>query len=369
MIRNFYAASGSDPTEPYLLGQASVGGKMKKRLSVFVIAGLIFFNPAHADQKFTSQLQAARQGDVQAMVDVGMAYYQGKGTLKDPFKAKCWIQKAYNHESEKARRVWEKFEMWQYSGKCDLSFDDQVLPGYTRGEVFVEPVTRMRFVRVPKACFKMGCHTAAEKCSKLEKPVHNACLDGFWVGVYEVDQGLYDMTMGFNPSRFSSSPDHPVENVSFHDAETFILKLNSMTRQTFSLPTEAEWEAACRSGGKPVNYPWDGDGWRPDANCGNCDTKGFSGQTAPVGSYYPNELGLYDMGGNVKEWCRDIYDKKAYQTHVKNNPEHKKRGAMRVVRGGSFTDNTSKLRCTARDKSIPTMKADNLGFRLVLRRN
>ncbi len=332
----------------------------------FLIGGLFFSNTARADQAFDSILQAARQGDVNAMVDTGIAYYKGKGTLKDPFKAKCWIQKAFNQGDKKAAQIWEDLELWKYSGKCDLSFDDQTLPKYSSGDVFVEPVTRMPFVWVPKACFKMGCHTEPKKCSRAEKPLHTVCLDGFWIGMYEVDQGLYQSVMGSNPSRFSSNPNHPVENVSFKDVEAFILKLNSITRQRFSLPTEAQWESACRNGGKPVNYPWDGDDYRPDANCGNCDSNRFNGQTAPVGSFYPNDLGLYDMGGNVKEWCKDFYDKKAYKVHSKQNPEYKKREAMHVVRGGSYTDNSTMLRCSARDNSIPSMRADNLGFRLVL---
>ena len=230
-------------------------------------------------------------------------------------------------------------------------------------------MTRVRFVYIPKNCFKMGCHKAAEKCLKIERPAHTVCLDGFWMGAYEVDQSLWQQVMGTNPSRFSSNPKHPVETVSFEDVQTFLWQLNATIKEKVSLPTEAQWESACRNGGKPVNYPWEGDAYRPDANCGNCNTNGVYGQTSPVGSFYPNDLGLYDMGGNVKEWCKDFYDKKAYETHTKDNPVYKQKEAMRVVRGGSYTDNTKKLRCTARDKSIPTMRADNLGFRLVLIRD
>lgn len=325
--------------------------------------------PVFSYEDFNSALKAARQGDVGAMVEVGKAYHDGIGTLKDPFKAKCWIQKAYQQGSKKAQKIWEDLELWKYSGKCDLEFDNEKLPLYSKGDRYVEPVTGITFVRVSQVCFKMGCHEAAEDCSKNEKPAHRVCLDGFWIGAYEVDQYLWKSIMGYNPSRFSSDLSHPVENVSYEDVKRFIHKLNAISGQYFSLPTEAQWEAACRSGGKRVNFPWDGDDYRPDANCGNCENQDFNGQTAPVGTYYPNDLRIYDMGGNVKEWCRDFYDKKAYKDHKKNNPENKNKKAMRVVRGGSFTDNSSKLRCTARDKAIPTMRADNLGFRLVLMRN
>ncbi|MFH2058126.1 MAG: SUMF1/EgtB/PvdO family nonheme iron enzyme [Pseudomonadota bacterium] len=340
-----------------------------KKILFIIIAGLLFISFSHADSDFSSTLLAARQGDVQAMADVGLAYFKGQGTLKDPFKAKCWMQQAYNLGSDRAKRLWEELELWKYSGKCDFSFDDEALPKYVKGDVFIEPVTRMQFIYVSKGCFKMGCDKSAQKCSKPEKPAHTVCLDGFWMGAYEVNQGLWKRVMDSNPSRFSSNKRHPVENVSFEEIETFIRQLNTTTKEQFSLPTEAQWEYACRNGGKPVNYPWEGDDYRPDANCGNCNTKGFNGQTAPVGSFYPNDIGLYDMGGNVKEWCKDVYDKKAYETHERNNPEHKQKGALRVVRGGSYTDNATKLRCSARDKSIPSMQADNLGFRLVLIRN
>jgi formylglycine-generating enzyme required for sulfatase activity len=347
----------------------SFGGGMKFFCSVLIM-GMLLVGFSHAATDFSSTLVLARQGDVQAMIDVSLAYYHGQGTLKDPFKAKCWMQAAYGQGSDRARQLWEKLSLWKYSGKCDVSFDNETLPKYARGDVYIEPVTQMRFVYLPRGCFKMGCDDgSAQKCSKDEKPIHTVCLDGFWMAAYEVDQTTWQQVMKRNPSRFSSNPDNPVETVSFDEIETFIQKLNAMTNQTFSLPTEAQWEYACTNGGKPVLYPWEGDdGYRPDANCGNCETKGFNGQTAPVGSFPPNDLGLYDMGGNVKEWCKDVYDKNAYTAHEKNNPEYKKRGAMRVVRGGSYTDNTKKLQCSARDRSIPSMQADNLGFRLIVLR-
>ncbi len=337
-----------------------------KKIVLTIIVVLLLTGVSSAGPDFSSILEAARQGDADAMCDTGLAYFNGEGTLKDPFKAKCWVEKAYQQGSGRAKKIWEELKLWEYSGKCDLSFDNTPGPKYSKGTVYIEPVTRMRFVYIPKGCFKMGCHSRAGKCSKPEKPVHTVCVDGFWMGAYEVDQGLWQTVMGSNPSRFNSRPDHPVENVSFEQVERFIHELNAITGQRFSLPTDAQWEYACRNGGKSVPYPWDEDEDRPDANCGSCSNTGLRGQTAPVGSFYPNDIGLYDMGGNVKEWCKDVYDKKAYAGHRKNNPEYKKRGSSRVVRGGSFSDNADMLRCTARDDSIPTMQADNIGFRLVL---
>jgi formylglycine-generating enzyme required for sulfatase activity len=215
----------------------------------------------------------------------------------------------------------------------------------------------------------MGCHPSAEKCEKDEKPSHTVCIDGFWMGQFEVTQKQWNQIMHSNPSRFSRDPGQPVENVSFDDIQKFIRILNTATFEKFSLPTEAQWEYACRNGGETVNFSWGNESFRPDENCGTCNSGDFHGETAPVGSFPPNDIGLYDMAGNVKEWCRDIYHKGAYSLHAKKNPLYKETGSSRVVRGGSFSDNTVKLRCTNRDKSIPAMRSDNVGFRLVLTRD
>jgi formylglycine-generating enzyme required for sulfatase activity len=188
------------------------------------------------------------------------------------------------------------------------------------------------------------------------------------MGKFEVTQKQWHRVMGNNPSRFSGDLDRPVENVSFDDIKGFIKILNAKTTEKVSLPTEAQWEYACRNGGKVVNFSWGNESYRPDENCGTCNSGDFHGETAPVGSFPPNDLGVYDMGGNVKEWCQDIYHKDAYSRHAKKNPRYEGKGPSRVVRGGSFADNTSRLRCTSRDESIAGMKIDHLGFRLVLKR-
>lgn len=342
---------------------------MKKMLSALFMALLIFCNSfAENLPDLPSMLKQARNGDVEAMCDLGTAYFHGKGTLKDPFKAKCWIKKAYDNGSGRAEKLWNDLALWQYSGKCEDSFDDEARPKYGKGDVYREPATGIKFVFIPKSCFVMGCHEAAEKCGKDEKPAHTVCIDGFWIGQFEVSQKQWKQVMGSNPSRFSGKPDHPVENVSFDDIQEFIRILNARAFETFSLPTEAQWECACRNGGETVNFSWGNESYRPDENCGTCNSGDFHGKTAPCGSFPPNDLRLYDMAGNVKEWCRDTYHKDAYSLHKKKNPLYEEKGPSRVVRGGSFSDNTSKLRCTNRDKSISGMRSDNLGFRLVLTR-
>lgn len=342
-----------------------------KKIQSFILITVLLISISYADdrQDFSLMLEDARKGDVEAMCDLGLAYFYGNMTLKDPFKAKCWIQKAYGKGSARAGKLWEDLKLWRYSGKCKASFDDETLPKYTKGQTYKEPYTGMEFVFVPKGYFIMGCHKFAEKCDKDERPAHKVCINGFWMGKYEVTQKQWHSVMDDNPSRFNGVLSHPVENVSFDDIQKFIQILNSKTREKFLLPTEAQWEYACRNGGQNVNFSWGNEDNRPNENCGTCNSGAFYGQTAPVGSFPPNDLGLYDMAGNVKEWCRDIYYRAAYAGHVKKNPVYEGKGFSRVVRGGSFTDNTSKLRCSNRDKSIPGMKTGYIGFRLVLTRD
>ncbi|MCP4673304.1 MAG: SUMF1/EgtB/PvdO family nonheme iron enzyme, partial [Desulfobacula sp.] len=300
-----------------------------KILHLLIIVVLLSTPFAHADGQhdLSELLDNARKGDIEAMCDLGAAYFNGEKTLKDPFKAKCWIKKAYDKGSTRAKKLWNDLELWRYSGKCEASFDDELSPKYNKGDIFNDPVTGTKFIFVPKGCFLMGCHNAATNCKKNETPMRRVCLDGFWIGQFEVTQNLWYRVMGSNPSRFSSNLSRPVENVSFDDIQKFINLLKAQSKQKFSLPTEAQWEYACRNGGKTINFPWGSESHRPHANCGTCDSGSFYGETAPVGTFPPNDLGLYDMGGNVKEWCQDIYNK----------------GRSRVVRGGAFIDNTSNL--------------------------
>lgn len=323
-----------------------------KILHLLIIVVLSTTSLAYADGQYnlSELLKNARAGDIDAMCDLGIVYFKGKKTLKDPFKAKCWIKKAYDKGSTRAATLWNDLELWRYSGKCEASFDDELSPKYSNGAVFNDPVTGTKFIYISGGCFLMGCHNAATNCNKNETPLHRECLDGFWIGQFEVTQYLWNKIMGSNPSRFSNDLSRPIENVSFDEIQTFINLLKVQGKQKFSLPTEAQWEYACRNRGKKNNFPWGNEAHRPHANCGTCDSGSFYGETAPVGSFPPNDLGLYDMGGNVKEWCQDIYNK----------------GTSRVVRGGAFTDNTSNLRCSGRNGFLPGIKSDYIGFRLVL---
>ena len=245
-------------------------------------------------------------------------------------------------------------------------------PRFTSGDTVQDPGTGATFIYVSAGCFMMGCDDARQKCANDELPRHKVCLDGFWIGRYEVTQALWQKIMGHNPSRYTGNEALPVETVSFNDIKKFIRRLNTSPRRFYSLPTEAQWEYACqkRPDGMQAAARIDEPGRIPDANCATCGNGGEPGigprRTTPVGSYAPNFLGLYDMLGNVKEWCADFYDKKAYNTPSQKNPVVQKKSAARVIRGGSFLDNDSRVSCHGRDKSIPALKSSATGFRLIM---
>ena len=205
-----------------------------------------------------------------------------------------------------------------------------------KGAEWTDPVTGMEFVWVPGGCYEMGCGGWISDCYDDAKPVHEVCVDGFWMGRYEVTQGQWKKIMGNNPSEHKSSfkktNSYPVEKVSWNDAKKFIEKLSAKSNGSyeFRLPTEAEWEYACRSGGKPEEYCGGSDVDRLAWHGGNS-----GGLTHPVGTKDPNGLGIYDMSGNVWEWCEDICAEDAYSKHGRNNPIYADGGTSRVCRGGS----------------------------------
>ena len=213
------------------------------------------------------------------------------------------------------------------------------------------------FVFVKGGCYQMG-DTFGEGDSD-EKPVHQVCVDGFYLGKYEVPQGEWQKVMGNNPSRFKNGNNYPVEKVSWEEVQTFISQLNRQTDGKYRLPTEAEWEYACREGGKSVKY---GTGKN---SLDSSSARFNSGATVKVGSYQPNALGLYDMSGNVWEWVSDRYNKNYYGNSPGNNPTGPGSGSDRVRRGGSWDIIPGTLRCAFRGRGIPVDRIYILGFRLL----
>jgi formylglycine-generating enzyme required for sulfatase activity len=237
-----------------------------------------------------------------------------------------------------------------------------VSKGPKPGEPFKDTVTGMEFVFVKGGCFEMG-DTFGDGISN-EKPVHEVCVNNFWMGKYEVTQGQWERIMGSNPSHFKRGSNYPVEQVSWNDVQNFIQRLNQQTGKRFRLPTEAEWEYAARSGGKREKWS----GTSSESELGEyawCYVNSGS-STHPVGQKRPNGLGLFDMGGNVWEWCQDWYDEGYYGKSPRINPEGPSSGQYKVLRGGSWVNNPWFVRASARVWLDPTYRSSSTGFRLVL---
>jgi formylglycine-generating enzyme required for sulfatase activity len=251
-----------------------------------------------------------------------------------------------------------KIVWWNILRDFPQGLDTDVVWSITAGDsmAFTYAAMGMEFVFVKGGCFEMG-DTSGDND---EKPVHNVCVADFYLGKYKVTQGQWQKIMENNPSRFDSCGDNcPVEQLRWADAQDFIKKLNAKTGKRYRLPTEAEWEYAARSGGKREQFSGsdspDGVAWY-DANSG--------GKTHPVGQKRPNGLGLYDMSGNIWEWCQDWYGEKYYGESPRDNPQGPSSGDFRVLRGGSFDGYKSYVRTTSRNRIIPWHKY--AGFRFAL---
>ncbi len=236
------------------------------------------------------------------------------------------------------------------------------------GKPWREPLSGVSFVWIPGGCFKMGSPPNAEGRDADEEPLHSVCLSGFWLGEREVTQQQWQGVLQHNPSALhheiigQQDEGFPVENVSRLDVEGFITRLNTHLQAqqiVIDLPTEAQWEYACRNGGQKIPLP--GHGQADQLAWYHANSNGISQVTA---SRMPNRLGLYDMSGNVWEWVRDTYDKAAYGQHTENDPFFSGDAPFSVIRGGSWKEQTAALRCANRGFERLTGKRPDLGLRL-----
>ena len=193
-----------------------------------------------------------------------------------------------------------------------------------------------------------------------EKPTHSVTLSSYYICKYEVTQALWRAVMGSNPSRFKGD-NLPVEQVSWNDCQIFINRLNSYTGRNFRLPTEAEWEFAARGGNHSRRYKYSGSNYIGDVAWyyRNSDNR-----THPIGTKQANELGLYDMSGNVYEWCSDRYG--SYSSYSQNNPTGTTSGTGRVFRGGCWFHHAKGCRSSFRIHRAPGSGDCFLGLRLAL---
>jgi len=252
-------------------------------------------------------------------------------------------------------------------------------------DIWRDPVTGMEFVWVPGGCFRMGTPPDESGRENGEGPVHEVCVDGFWMGRHPVTNGQYrkyrpDHNSGDFHGHDLNGVDQPVVRVNWEDARAYAKWLTERKNgeYTYRLPTEAEWESACRAGTTTARF-W---GKNPDDACRyanvadqtakrafdnltihDCDDRYVV--TSPVGSFRPNPLGIHDMLGNVWEWCQDVYSEDSYSEHSHDNPRYIENGPDRVNRGGSFCDISRDVRCGNRNFDSSGHRCLGLGFRLM----
>ena len=254
-------------------------------------------------------------------------------------EAQEWLQKQKNKQSNSS----------SYANNAEI-------------ETFMVKGVAFKMVKVAGGTFQMGATSEQGKSArKNEKPVHSVTLFDYYIGQTEVTQELWQAVMGSNPSYFTGDNQRPVENVSWNDCQEFIEKLNRLTEKNFRLPTEAEWEYAARGGNKSKGYKYSGSN---DADAVAWYDKNSGGKTHPVAQKQSNELGLYDMSGNVLEWCQDWYGN--YSSNSQTNPTGASEGSYRVMRGGGWNYYARLVRVSSRDCGTPDGRGSYGGFRLAL---
>jgi formylglycine-generating enzyme required for sulfatase activity len=227
------------------------------------------------------------------------------------------------------------------------------------GTEWRDPTTGIVFVWVPGGRYTMGCGAWAEPCLSAEKPAHTVTLGGFWLGKTEVTQAQWAKLMDTNPSVLKRGGDYPVDQVTWEDAHAFIDKLNRGGRGGFRLPSEAEWEYACREGGKDITL----------CGQGTIDQLGWfisnaKMATHPVGGKAANALGLVDMSGNLHEWTEDCWAETLEAAPADGTPRKDGECASHALRGGSWGNYPAALRSVAR-RSDFDVKCPFTGLRLV----
>ena len=242
-------------------------------------------------------------------------------------------------------------------------------------KIWHEPQTGMAFVALPKGCFQMGTPPKAIQqvdeslkavsatLASDETPQHEVCVDAFWIGQTEVRASDWAKVMG-EPAPFGLD-NAPAGGIRFEAAQEFARRLTQLSTgpNRFRLPTEAEWEYACRGGTRKEKMPFIAD--QIDIAWYSVELQRTS-QPSPVGQLKPNAWGLYDMLGNVWEWVADAYHPAAYAKHALYNPQHKDApGGERVIRGASYRSDYIQLRCANRSSYSATETLGQIGLRLV----
>ncbi len=301
--------------------------------------------------------QRAENGDARAMFELSQCYRYGKGVEKSMRLANQWLIRAAEAGYAEAISFCDEMGL-PFTPKAPQP-TTTTASGQLKFEVGGVSFT---MVAVEGGTFTMGA--TAEQGSDpwdREEPAHQVTLSSYSIGETEVTQELWQAVMGSNPSDRTSDLQRPVEQVSWDDCQKFITKLNQMTDKKFRLPTEAEWEYAARGGNRSKGYKYAGSNnlddvaWY-DSNSGSA--------THPVATKAPNELGLYDMSGNVWEWCQDWFG--SYSSTAQTNPTGSASGSYRIERGGGRDSYDRVCRVSFRNLMEPSFTYLSLGLRLAL---
>lgn len=264
--------------------------------------------------------------------------------------------------------------IWDVLSQYDKFYFDNVRFKVEGSSDFIETAfgINMKMIWVEGGSFLMGCTSEQGQCDDDEKNVRRVTVDGFYIGMLEVTQSQWEKVMGTSvyqqrnkansqwPMR-GVGPDYPIYYVSWEEATEFCRLLSNKTGRTYTLPTEAQWEYAARGGKKADGTKYAGSNV-VDAVAWYTDKSGVT--THVCGSKRATPLGIYDMSGNVWEWCKDWYES-SYVSYDTNNPTGPSSGSYRVFRGGSWGGNASNCRVATRSRSAPSNRFNTLGFRVV----
>ncbi len=231
-----------------------------------------------------------------------------------------------------------------------------------------------RMIKVEGGTLSMGAQSTNSNVNNYdpvansdEDPVHSVALRSYYIGQTEVSQGLWDAVMGEGGSShgawgsYGKGSEYPAYNISYVDVQSFLVQLNAIAGMNFRMPTEAEWEFAARGGNLSLGYQYSGSNTLDDVAWYGDNS---ANQAHVVASKQPNELGLYDMSGNVWEWCQDWYG--VYSSESQSNPFGPNDGSDRVHRGGFWNNSANMCRSTRRRCCAPDVRHNYLGVRLVL---
>ena len=304
---------------------------------------------------FVSMLQAQNyDADCREMLKMAKDTYLKKGSqaAQRQFDLLC---QACNERICSEARAWLR-EQKNKSRNNNSSFNEQTFR--VKGVEF-------KMIKVEGGTFSMGTTSERTNYDNDAKPVHSVTLSDYHIGETEVTQELWEAVMGSNPSWFKGNNQRPVEDVSWNDCQEFIKELNRLTGKKFRLPTEAEWEYAARGGkySKDCVHKYSGSN--------NADEVAWYGNnsgrtTHSVKTKKANKLGLYDMSGNVWEWCNDWYDDNYYRNSPQTNPTGPSKGESRVLRGDCWNSPDRGVRVSNRFDCIPYDWYDVCGLRIAL---